>query len=426
MKIADLKGANVALFGFGREGEASLNALKRRLPQQRFTVLPNQDLPPPAQLKHDPQALWCPGIVSSEQLNQFDVIVKSPGISPYLPPLAELQGPRLSSGSALWFAENPDAPTVCITGTKGKSTTASLTAHLLSAAGRQVALAGNIGRPLLALLDAPPPDQYVIELSSYQTADFAGAPQLACCLNLYPEHLTWHLNVARYFADKLKIFTHAKRGFINQDQPELKAACATLPHLSHFSAERAAGIVDSPLLGAHNQLNLAAALTLLDALHADVPRALAQLKGFQPLPHRLTRLGFCNGRECVDDSIATTPHATLAALKCFSAKQVVLIVGGHDRGIDWQDFAEAVRADPPKAIVCNGANGGKIQAQLLKHQVPTSIELAAHFDDAVARALTLSDVGDIVLLSPGAPSFDAFTDYAARGARFAALTGLTP
>jgi len=165
MKIADLAGAKVALLGFGREGMASFDAITRRLPKQRLSVLPNQDVAQPASHASHPQMDWQPGLVSSEYLSGFDVIVKSPGISPYLPPLDALNGPRLTSGSALWFAENQAAPTVCITGSKGKSTTASLTAHLLKASGRRVELAGNIGRPLLALLDTPEPDQYVIELS---------------------------------------------------------------------------------------------------------------------------------------------------------------------------------------------------------------------------------------------------------------------
>jgi len=424
MKIADLAGAKVALLGFGREGMASFDAITRRLPKQRLSVLPNQDVAQPASHASHPQMDWQPGLISSEYLSGFDVIVKSPGISPYLPPLDALDGPRLTSGSALWFAENQAAPTVCITGSKGKSTTASLTAHLLKAAGRRVELAGNIGRPLLALLDTPEPDHYVIELSSYQTHDFGGAPALGCCLNLYPEHLTWHLSESCYYADKLKIFGHAQRRLINGDQPELVAAARDLPGIETFHATRADGISHSPLLGAHNRLNLAAALSMLDALAADVPRALSQLHSFKPLPHRLALLGALDGVRFVDDSIATTPHATLAALACFEPAKVVLLVGGFDRGLDWQHFARAVAATPPKAIICSGQNGAMILEQLRAHAVAGVLDFGLSFDAAVARALELCTSGDTLLLSPGAPSFDAFSNYQARGARFAQRVGI--
>ncbi len=423
LRLADLKGLNVALLGFGREGQASLQALKRRLPGQRISVLPNQTLAPAQALANDHLVEWIDGAASFEKLNQFDVIIKSPGISPYLAPLNELSRPRLTSGSALWFAEPESTTTVCITGTKGKSTTAALTAHLLASRRSSVALAGNIGRPLLDLLDQPAADFTVIELSSYQTADFAGAPAIACCLNLYPEHLPWHQTEARYYTDKLKIFEHAKRCLINAEQPRLRDATrhfANIEGLLDIPDERFA---HSPLLGAHNRLNVRAALSLVAAAGVDWPLTLDALQQFQPLPHRLTSLGMRAGVRVVDDSIATTPHATLAALACFERARVVVLVGGFDRGLDWHDFAIDVALNPPKAVVISGANGAAIALALHEARVPCLIEHAGSFDAAVSLAVKTCADGDVLLLSPGAPSFDAFTDFQQRGARFAELTG---
>ena len=443
MRLADLAGRRVAVWGYGREGRAALAALRARFPAQRVALLCSAE--EAAGLAADAAVEVIADPPDAARLRAFDVVIKSPGISPYKAPVPEAiaAGVCFVSGSALWFAENPRARTICVTGTKGKSTLSALIAHLLRALGLRTALAGNIGLPLLELLaPAPAPDWWVIELSSFQTRDFGGAPTLAVINNLYEEHLDWHGTRAHYAADKLALATRAVTLLVNAAQPELLAASAAHPQRLTFGAadgwhvrdgavwrahERVLGRDELPLPGAHNAQNVCAALAALEAVGADARAAAAHVATFRALPHRLQRLGERDGVEYVNDSIATTPYATIEALRSLAGRPTSVLVGGFDRGVDWTPFVDYVRTQPPHAIVAGGANGARIAAALGAIAAPAfalrTVESLAQALDA-ARALTPR--GGAILLSPGAPSFDQFADYAARGREFARLAGFDP
>ena len=172
--------------------------------------------------------------------------------------------------------------------------------------------------------------------------------------------------------------------------------------------------------GLHNALNACAALA---AVGMDALAAASALATFRPLPHRLQPLGERDGVHWINDSISTTPLATLAALESLHGRAVTVLVGGHDRGLDWTPFVDAMRVDPPHAIVCMGANGGRIATALHAAEVPCPLVLVDDLVTAVAEAKPLTPQGGVILLSPGAPSFDQFRDYAERGRRFAGLAG---
>src|SRR5580765_892010 len=225
MRLSALGGKRVAVWGYGREGRAALAALRARFPDQLITLFCGEEeaqdfsLLPPGEGKLN--IVTAPP--DSAALSAFDIVIKSPGISPYREPYpaAEKSGVRFTSGTAIWFAEHAKAKTICVTGTKGKSTVTALIAHLLRAGGKRVALAGNIGLPLLELFDVETaPDWWVIELSSFQTRDFGGAPTVAVINNLYEEHLDWHGTRANYAADKLRIAQRASRVVVNAALPE--------------------------------------------------------------------------------------------------------------------------------------------------------------------------------------------------------------
>jgi UDP-N-acetylmuramoylalanine--D-glutamate ligase len=373
-------------------------------------------------------------------------VVKSPGISPYRGVAAEAlaAGVRFTSGTALWFAARPDARVIAVTGTKGKSTTTALVAHLLRAGGQRVALAGNIGLPLLDLAgDEHRADWWVVELSSFQTRDMDAVPEIAVLLNLHPEHLDWHGSVEAYFADKLALFGRDGRrprvAVLNAAQPLPEAmrpdadvrwfGHATGYHVRdgaiHFGERPVFALADLPLPGAHNALNACAALTAVAATGVNASQLAPHLATFRPLPHRLQSLGVRDSLEYVNDSIATTPHATIAALAHHAARNTTVLVGGFDRGVDWQPFADHVAAHPPHAIVTMGQNGERIAA-LLRNRPGVAVARAGSLADAMQRARELTPPGGIVLLSPGAPSFGEFRDYVERGRRFAALAGFDP
>ena len=453
MRISQLDGKRVALWGWGREGRAAYRALRARLPSLRLTLFCNDEEANEVATLGDP-LLVADTRVDADALAGFDIVVKSPGISPYREEAREAaaRGTRFIGGTALWFAEHAahgHGRTICVTGTKGKSTTTALLAHLLRAGGHRTALAGNIGMPMLELLDvADPPAFWAIELSSYQTGDVADSgvqPDVAVALNVFPEHLDWHGGQAQYVADKLRLLTDAKPriAVVNAEDPTVSALALpdsdvrafNVPtgwHLRGDALHRGdAFVLDTsslPLPGRHNRGNLCAVLTAIEALGLDAAPLAAHAASFRPLPHRLQTIGTREGIAYVNDSISTTPHASLAALACFADRRVALIAGGHDRGIDWCDFAEQMRTRAPAAIVTLGQNGPKIHALLapMAREVGFSLTAAKDLEDAMRQARAALAGEGVVLLSPGAPSFGAYKDYVARGRHFAALAGFDP
>ncbi len=435
LRIADLAGKRVAIWGFGREGQAAITAIRSRLPRLPLTLFCSETEVGAAQA-FDPSLDVRGEEPDAAALAMFDVAVKSPGISAYKPALLAVReaGIRITSGTSLWFAEQPDARVVAITGTKGKSTTTALLAHLARSLGVRTALAGNIGMPLLELLDQQAA-LWAIELSSFQTGE-AGPLELGVVTSLYEEHLDWHGSRERYIADKLKLADASRQLLVNGLQSSLLERTAGHPHRSLFGQPQgwhvAGGYVrrgsqpvfDTNLLrapGEHNALNACAALAALEAMGFDALAAAPSLADFRPLPHRLQPLGEQGAHHWVNDSISTTPQATLAALDSLAGQQVTVIVGGHDRGLDWSEFVVAMQAQAPHAIVAQGANGPRI-AQALR-EAGVAVEEAANVVAAVERARALTPVGGTIVLSPGAPSFDQFHDYAERGRRFAELAG---
>lgn len=456
MRISQLEGKRVALWGWGREGRAAFHALRERLPGLPLTLICPQAEAAAAHAE-SAGALQVESAVTGEALARFDVVVKSPGISPYTPEAlqAQAQGTQFIGGTSLWFSEHARADgrlpdTVCVTGTKGKSTTTSLLAHLLRAAGHRTGLAGNIGLPLLEVLDPQPaPEYWAVELSSYQTGEVArsGArPDVAVVLNIFPEHLDWHGSEQRYIDDKLALVTagHPRVAVLNAADAHLRAL--QLPHsqvvwfnqpagwhmvgeVVHRGAQPVFDTSDTPLPGRHNRGNLCAVLAALEALGLDAVALAPAVRSFRPLPNRLQLLGERDGVRWVNDSISTTPHASLAALDCFAGQRIALLVGGHDRGVDWHDFAAHMRDNAPLEIVTMGANGPRIHALLqpLADAGRFGLHAAGDLPHAVEQArAALGGQGGVVLLSPGAPSFGAYRDYVARGRHFAELAGFDP
>lgn len=451
MRISRLEGKRVALWGWGREGRAAWRALHAHgiAPLALFCNAREAE----EALALDPTLAIEPE-ASAERLSAFDVVVKSPGISPYKAEAlaAAAMGTRFVGGTELWFGERAGADgmvpgTLCVTGTKGKSTTTALLAHLLRAGGHCIALAGNIGLPLLELLDDEA-EYWAIELSSYQTGDVAASgasPEVAVALNIFPEHLDWHGSHERYVADKLRLLTGAKPriAVLNAEDPILSAL--SLPgsevrwfnradgwHLRGDALHRGdAFVMDTamlPLPGRHNRGNLCAVLTAIEAVGLDGTALAPHAAGFRPLPHRLQQLGTRDGITWVNDSISTTPHASLAALEVYRGERIALLAGGHDRGLDWSGFAAAMHRHAPAVIVTMGQNGPRIHDLLapIAGACGFALSAASDLEDAVSQARVALRGSGVVLLSPGAPSFGAYRDYTERGRHFARLAGFDP
>jgi UDP-N-acetylmuramoyl-L-alanine---L-glutamate ligase len=429
VRFSDLAGRRVGVWGLGREGRAIADAVAARLPGTPLTLV--DEGAPGEGVGDDPRALaGC------------EVVVRSPGVSRYRPEALELAGAGvvMTTGTNLWLAEHPGARAIGITGTKGKSTTAALAAHLAAAAGLRVVLAGNIGVPLAELIATPDEevDLWVLELSSYQTSDLDRSPPVGVLLNLLREHTDWHGTQERYHHDKLNLFAHRAdmRSVLNRADPVVRARGEALPHPVWFrdpagfdagpdGVTRAGSPylarADVPLPGEHNLDNVCAALAALEAAGVGLDDPAAALAGFRALAHRLEPVGERDGILYVDDSIATIPEATIAAARALAPRPTVILVGGHDRAQDYAPLAAFLGGDTAvTAVVGMPANGERIVAALAGTvRAVVEPDLAA----AVARARALVPPGGAILLSPGAPTGSDFRDFAARGDAFRALAG---
>jgi UDP-N-acetylmuramoylalanine--D-glutamate ligase len=264
-------------------------------------------------------------------------------------------------------------------------------------------------------------------------------------LNIFPEHLDWHGSQARYVEDKLRLVAQAAPRVAVLNANDAVLSTLSLPdsdirwfgradgwHLRADVLHRGeAAMADAGLQalpGRHNRENLCAVLTMIDALGLDARALLPHVASFRPLPHRLQGLGARDGITYVNDSISTTPHASLAALAMYRGRRVAILLGGHDRGIDWSGFAQAMRTQAPVSIVTMGQNGPRIFELLapVAAQGGFTLDAAADLDEAVKLARSRLQGDGVVLLSPGAPSFGAYHDYTERGRHFAALAGFDP
>lgn len=420
---ADLRGRRVALWGLGVEGQASLRRLRQdglepwAIVDQRGAHLPDGTL------------VVAEAEGGLDLLRGADVVVKSPGISPYgTSARAVLQaGTALVGGLALWLGEADRSRVLCITGTKGKSTTTSIAAGLLTGLGCSHQIGGNIGicpwDPQVATTDV---DWWVVETSSYQAWDVVLGPKVVAVASLAEDHLPWHGgSVDTYQKDKLSLCTRdgVEHVVANGHDPQLRARADLLgPHVEWVDVEAGAWASRGPLLGAHNRRNAEIARRALAALGVpgmdDEARLAEAFASFVPLPCRLTQVAVLDGVSFVDDSISTNVLSAIAALESFPERRIALLVGGLERDIDYVPLADAVSRDGVRVFTMP-TNGPAIGAVLRSEGVATVVDCAS-LDDAVRQGAAWARPDGVVLLSPAAASFDLFADYRARGEAFAA------
>jgi UDP-N-acetylmuramoyl-L-alanine---L-glutamate ligase len=423
-----LRGALVGVWGLGVEGRASL----RKLAELGMDPVLVDDRP--AGQGPGGRRVLATAEGGLEALAVCDVVIKSPGISRYRPEVAELEdlGIPVAGGLGLWLAEADRSRVACITGTKGKSSTTAIAGHLLRGWGYPCLVGGNIGQPPWDPA-VPRADirYWVIETSSYQATDLAVSAPVVAVTSLHPDHLTWHGDVETYYRDKLSACSQpgADLTVANGDSAELAQRAALLgPRVEWVLAGDDPGsdwMAPLGLLGAHSRRNALIARACLRAL--GVPEAVDEAAlaraaaGFTGLPSRLQVIGETGGVTFVDDSLSTNVLPTLAALDAFPGRRVALIAGGHDRGIDYAPLATGLAArEAPTLVLTVPDSGPRIQAAIEAAE-PAKVDVVAcdGLDAAVERGFGWALPDGVVLLSPAAPSFGAFRDYADRGAAFA-------
>lgn len=468
----EISGARVVVLGLARQGTALARFLAQAGAEVTVSDLRDEasladrlaelaDLPVRYVLGEHPRSL----------LARADLLCLSGGVPPDIPIVAEARRRAIPlSNDAQLFLERCPASVIGITGSAGKTTTTTLVGEMCRAAGMRTWVGGNIGNPPIADLDRMQPGDWVVmELSSFQLELMTVSPHIAAVLNITPNHLDRHKTMEAYIAAKRRILAHQKPddfALLGYDDANARSlALETAAHLLWFSggAEVEEGAFktngeltlrlgdvdreicyasDVRLLGRHNLLNVLAACVMAGV--AGVPLAAMRevVTTFTGVEYRLELVRELNGVRWYDDSIATAPERSIAALRSFEAP-LILLAGGRDKKLPWDEFAsetlQRVRhlvtfgeAGPMIARVVEEAGRGA--AEGMQHPASSSFRLssdATHklegitqtetLEEAVAEAARLSQPGDVVLLSPGGTSFDAFRDFAERGDRFKEL-----
>jgi UDP-N-acetylmuramoylalanine--D-glutamate ligase len=460
--IKGLEGRRVGIWGTGREGRA----IARLALEHGASVTIVQDAPAtgvsPTEIRVGSTGLRIqdPAVLDAEPL---DLVVRSPGVSRYRAELERLRarGVDVTTPTAIWFEDNASRRVIGVTGSKGKTMTACLTALALESNGLSVGLGGNIGSPVTDFYDGPDKDAYVIEVSSFQAAEVTMSPPVGILTLLSPDHLDWHGTYERYVADKLNLFTHREdlELAVNARCAEALSATAgiTSPARRHLygpegevqvagdgisvageSVSALATLGSAPptaLRGRHNLDNLCGAITasrLLTGRWPDFSSLAAAIRNMSPLPSRLETLACSGGLEFVDDALASNPAGTIAALEAFSGRRVALIAGGHDRGTDLRGLAQALDAFGEVTVVFLDDAGERLSRELQPlrgkvaclraRDVSEALELAVDAldgpDGPDGGGVDGADGGGVVLFSPAAPTPPSMGTYVERSAEF--------
>ena len=446
-------GGEIAVVGLARSGRAAALLLARagcRVYASDFGRSPELDETARV-LERDGIAVQI-GAHDLERLARSSLVVASPGVPPDAPPFraARDAGVDIVSEIEIGLRFLPDLAYIAITGTNGKTTTTSITGHLLKALGLHSSAAGNIGTPLTELaLSRTPPSWVALEVSSFQLHDTPSInPRVGVLTNLSANHLDRYATVEEYYADKALLFRNATAGsnwVTNADDQAVEEMAAPVPGMhARFSVQMTSDAYldrtrdmlvalghplirrdELTLLGDHNVANaLAASLAVVmaDAAHRTEPalnRIRDGLRSFRALEHRIETVGEFEGVTWINDSKSTNVASTLVAMRGMT-RPTVLLLGGRHKGEPYTELRSEL-ARTGRAVVAYGEAGPLIEQDL--NGVVPLVRLGSSFEDVIAAARDLAQPGDIVLLSPACSSYDMFDNYEHRGAVFKQLAG---
>jgi len=438
------KNKKILILGFAREGQSSFRLLRKYFPDQQISIADQNEVEVDTEINIQKYF----GKDYLDDLSEFNIVVKSPGISGLKPEILEAQknGVEITSQTKLFF-DVCQGTVIGITGTKGKSTTSSLIYEILKKSGFNVSLVGNIGSPVLdSLEDDSSKKYYVFELSSHQLFDLPKSPHIAVVTNVAVDHLDWYGNFENYVDAKSHILKFQKDGdiaILNYDNlitrefdrftkgkvfftsKEIKAEGAYVDNGVIFlnidgHSEVLGDTKDLTLVGKHNWDNVMMAALVAKNLCVKNEDIWMAVSGFKQLEHHLEFVKTVNEVSFYDDSFAVDQIATSAAINAFD-KEITLILGGFDRGIDYTGISEEIsKKTNIKTIVVIGQITEKIIKFLRKANYSGKIIKLdrTKMDKIVETAYKSCSPGGIVLFSPAAASFDMFKDYKDRGEQF--------
>lgn len=421
--IQKLTDKRILIFGYGREGKSTEDYIRNHIQFKSLDIFE--------------------GKIEDIREEDYDYIIKSPGI------VMLESNPKYTSQTELFLDEFCER-TIGISGTKGKSTTSSMIAHVLNECGKKAILLGNIGRPCFDMIDEICDDTWVVfELSCHQLLHINRAPHIAVFLNLFEEHLDYYGTMERYFGAKSNIISHQTETdicFVGENVPKI-------PHKSEMN------VIAGPLreyelsiLGDHNRVNAEFVYQVVNRVCENkTPEVdiISAIKSFKGLPHRLEFFAEKDGIQFYDDSISTIPEACVNAVKSVKNAGTV-IVGGMDRGIDYDILEDFIRKTPEVLFILCCKTGLRIYEELgfedasnsiypmefgnvmsttyiknpektHKNDLPSNVMLTVNLDYAYDEAIKNTEAGKAIILSPAAPSYGYFKNFEERGSYFKSL-----
>jgi len=417
MKIKELKNKKILILGYGREGKDTFSFLKKVFPGKKMGVADRD-----TRVKANAELFLGKNYLKA--IEEYDIVIKSPGIPFKLIPKSYLG--RIITQTDL-FLDNCSGLIIGVTGTKGKSTTASLIYQILKAGKKKVHLIGNIGKPVLSsLLKSNKKDIFVYELSSHQLYNLKQSPNISVFLNIFPEHLDYYRNFKEYAKAKANITLYQKKGdyLIFNKKDKL---------VSFFAAKSKANKI--PISGNYYELNRAAAEKVGKLLKISPKLIKKVIDDFKGLECRMELVGTFKGITFYNDSLATIPEATILAIKSLRAKVETIMLGGFNRNINFKSLAEKILKSKIKTVILFPATGEKIWKEIssldkkkkIKHffvkgamrkKSSSSPSSAQYMEEAVRLSFKNTNKGKICLLSPASPSFGLFKNYKERGDLF--------
>lgn len=431
--MSNLTAMTVGVWGGGRDGHA---AASRCLEQGCEVVLISDDPATDEAGRRTSAELSVP-LHHVDDIAGLGIgfLIRSPGISRYRPEVIALAKRSVESSNlfALWLADQPANKVIGVTGTKGKSTTATAIHGLFTAMGINAAIGGNIGVPVTHL--DPRADVHVIEVSSYQASDCTTSPGIGVMTALGQDHISWHGTLAQYHRDKVNLFAHRQLRhmvFHDHDQVVRRALASVAADVKHFPAPVDIAHLDTLAAGTGAYERMGATtfpqnfLLAVTAVHAfGTPpgddHLVAALEATAPLASRQDVIGVARGVEFVDDALASNPLAARAAIDRFTDKPCVVIVGGGDRHVDHSEYADSLNAaGHVRHVVVMGPADDPLAARIMPMLARASRSESDDVADAVAIALDVAEPGWRIIFSPAAPTPAHVGDYRTRSESFRA------